>query len=206
MGRKAQVLTWDSLFAFTLVIVIITTFASIQKFQPSTATETQLQTLHSSAEELMHTLQGKGVLHEAGRRYAAGDDAGAKEVLDRAMEDYTPPNLGYQFQIDGEAVTDGGPVSWDAASSGTAARRLISGISNASNVSGYVARAWWVENQTAGAGDAVFQRVPEDDSAESAVTLDAVLTIDADGVSDVAYLRIPLGTNIETARFSVDGV
>lgn len=203
MGRKAQVLTWDSLFAFTLVIVVITTFASIQKFQPGGATEAELQTLHASAEELMHTLQSKGVLEEAGRRYAAGDDVGAKAVLDTAMEDYAPPNLGYKFQIDDDDVTEGGPVAWDDASSRTAARRLVSGISNATeNITGYVARAWWLENGTVANIEEAFQEDPADTPAASVLYND--FTITSGGTSEVVYLRVPLGVNVYSAYFSID--
>ncbi|MFC2154600.1 hypothetical protein ACFLRC_03855 [Candidatus Altiarchaeota archaeon] len=200
MKEKGFVVTWDALFALVLVFITITTFASVQKFRPRSQTGTELQAVHSTSQDVMEVLATKGILEEVGQKWADGEMDDAKIILDEAMAIYAPPNMGYKFYINETNITEGGIIPEEDARFKASAVRVVSGFYNESNASGYLARAWMIQNQTAGTINTL--------SNTSNGTPELFLTYTNFTINEsewnVSYLRVPIGVNVFSATFVMD--
>jgi hypothetical protein len=170
LAERGVVLTLDSIIAFGIMTVIISSliFIRIEAKSPYLTS----QQLHSSSEDILTVLSNSelgdvvdqamlddyiasGILNQSdlskktleviGALWAAQKDEEAKNITKNILNNFVPSNIGYQLVIDGNDIynsSDTARPQYQDSEIMISSRRIVSGYEKYKPVSGFVARAW----------------------------------------------------------------
>lgn len=200
---------WDALIALSFVFLILAGFISLQYFRSQSVGGSEFERIHYVSEDAMEVMNKQGVLRELGYLWSAGNYSnvtqlqagnftGASSVVRNYLELFIPYYLGYRLEVEGDVIYDSQydttaeRPSESTASEETRAVRIVSGYSRDRAAEGWVARSWLEENTSGLVTQLSYDGEPH-----------SFLTINYPGDSDTAYLRLPLGSRVSTARLNL---
>ncbi|MCX6695119.1 MAG: hypothetical protein NTU61_02320 [Candidatus Altiarchaeota archaeon] len=146
--KKGYILTWDSLIALTVVLLVMAGFIRLQQSQSRYGFS--FEGIHFSAEDAMETLSKKGILEEIGYQWSTGNMSVAGNLSKEYLEEILPGHVGYRLEIVNGSSTiviyesKTSRINEIQARDKTRAVRFISGYQENSPRHGWTARAWFM--------------------------------------------------------------
>jgi hypothetical protein len=200
---KGYILTWDSLIALSIILVLLSGFIGLEYFQSARMRQESLKTVSDVSENALDTLSKSGVLDEVGGAWSNGNYSYAGNLSKEYLDQLIPDNMGYQLVfIDSSGqylVVSRGGGDFQNALDQTRARRSLSGYKEDNPRFGWVSRAWLFKDKSS-----INRKVYRFDGG-SWTEYDSVVISYPEGTpfNDIFYLRIPQDYTADTIEFNV---
>ncbi|MFH1835625.1 MAG: hypothetical protein ABH851_05505 [Methanobacteriota archaeon] len=149
INNKGYTVILDSLFAFTITVMLFAGLWGAIHYKPSDTSSSSFKRLHYISEDSLEVLNKKGVLDEIGEAWAesGGDNSSANWTIAKNLSEYyfellVPSHVGYRFYLDDDVLAQNTSRSDESSSVAmTHSFRLLVGYASGQPLRGNVARA-----------------------------------------------------------------